>query len=254
MDVTTYDLEKLAADDVISIDVATRFFYTIQDYFDKLTEYLKNYKSYIGHYNPTVVVVSDAERDVFLADCASVRALLTQLGMNTPLNALNNLENAALAGEIKVLSDGIIVFKGLLEITANHVLSARNEPGVQKIKRRIMLVHDDETVLANLTDMLSDHFTVLSEKSVLTAIEDLKSQLPEIFLIFTEMRDICGYELAYFIRESKPFRHTPLLFLTGTKDRSELHKTLPVMENKYIHLPVKKEELLKKVSDAFNRP
>jgi CheY-like chemotaxis protein len=253
MEKVTYDLNKLAHNDIINTSVATRFFYNIQDYFDKLTEYLEHYNSYINHYNPTVVVVSDDERKVFIAACASVRALLTQLGMNTPLNELNTMENAALSGAIKDLSDGMLVFKGLLEITANHVLAAQNPPDSPLFKRTIMVVHDDDEALKSLSDMLSAKYHPILEKGGMTAIGELKNHIPEMFLIFTEMNEICGYELAFFIRENESFRHTPLLFLTETKDRSDLHKTLPDSGKRYIHLPVKESDLLDIIDKEFTR-
>jgi CheY-like chemotaxis protein len=252
MDIITYDLAKLAENDVINTSVATRFFYTMQDYFDKLTEFTQHYHSYINHYNPTVVVVSDAERNIFIAACATVRALLTQLGMSSPLNELNNLENAALAGSIEELSDGMIKFHGMLEIAATHIEAARKAPGTGLEKKKVMLVHDDKTTLKSVAAMLKDHYTVISELNGSDAIASLNSHTPEAFVIFTEMEGICGYQLAFYLKQHELFGHTPIIFLVESVSRNEGHKVLPFNELDYIFLPVKKDTLLQKIENAIS--
>jgi CheY-like chemotaxis protein len=239
MDIITYDLDKLAVNDVINTDMATRFFYTLQEYFDKLTEFTNNYHSYINHYNPTVVVVSEDERNVFIADCSGVRALLMQLGMNMPMNELNNLENAALSGAIKELSDGMIKFHGMLKIAAEHIEKARISPGEPAQRKKILLVHDNADMLRSLASMLDGYYMVTTLLGGLEAVKELDNHAPDMFMIFTEMKGICGYD--------EKFRHTPIIFLTETKYRSILHEALPFNEMHYIHLPIEKEELLERV-------
>jgi PleD family two-component response regulator len=244
-------MEKLAQDNIIDTGVASRFFYSLQDYYDTLTEYITHYDSYIHHYNPIVVVASDAEKNIFFAACSKTRAMLTQLGLTASLSGLDMMENAARAGDIKELSDRLVMFHGMLEIAANHILAAQKEPGSEPVKRKLMLVHDDDKMVNKLNAMLDDAYNVISFTSGSIAVRALESHLPEVFLLLIEMKDICGYELALYIREHDRFKHTPILFLEGEATCRKRHNIMPLLEARYIRLPTERETLHQKIEGVM---
>jgi CheY-like chemotaxis protein len=245
-------MAKLGENDVINTGVATRFFYTLQDYFDKLTDFTQHYQSYINHYNPTVVVHSEAERNIFIAACATVRALLTQLGMSSPLNELNNMENAALAGSIEELSDGMIKFHGMLEIAATHIQAAQKTPESILDKKKVMVVHEDEAVLKSIEAMLKEHYEVIALTNGLGAIKEMDAHSPDVFLVLDEMQGICGYQLAFYLREHEQFGHTPIIFMAESANHGEGHQVLPSNTVQYVYLPIKKDNMLQKIKKSIS--
>jgi CheY-like chemotaxis protein len=245
-------MSKLAENKIMDTSTVSWFFYDNKEYFNKLTEYVNNYPHYLANYNPTVVVVSEDEKKVFIQDCANVRAILTQLGMTLALSELNNMENAVLAGEIKELDDGFTKFHATLEIYANIIDEA--EKGALAVKPAFLLVTDNQDVQYSMTQALEKKYVVIPASSGEEVIELLENTLSFALIILSlDMPDITGYELAYLIHEHSRFKITPLFFLVDGIKSDPIRNALPHLKDRYIQLPVKdKKKLLALIENEIN--
>jgi CheY-like chemotaxis protein len=239
----SYDISKLAENKIMDTSTISWFFYDNNEYFKKLNEFVKNHPHYLTNYNPTVVVVSEDEKKVFIQDCAGVRAILTQLGMTLALSELNNMENAVLAGEIKELDDGLTKFYATMEIYANIIEDA--EIGAITVKPALLLVTDDDNVLQGIAKTLEKKYVIISAASGEEVIELLENTLDfALIMLSLDMPGLGGYELGYLIHEHTRFKNTPLFFLVDGIKTDPIRNALPHLKDRYIQLPVRDRKKL----------
>jgi CheY-like chemotaxis protein len=239
----SYDINKLAENKIMDTSTVSWFFYDNKEYFNKLTEFVKNHPHYLANYNPTVVVVSEDEKKVFIQDCANVRAILTQLGMTLALSELNNMENAVLAGEIKELDDGFTKLHATLEIYANIIEDAEIE--ALAVKPAVLLVTDNQDVQQSMTQALEKKYVIIPASSGEEVIELLENTLAFALIILSlDMSGINGYELGYLIHEHERFKNTQLFFLVDGIKSDPIRNALPHMKDRYIQLPVRDKKKL----------
>jgi CheY-like chemotaxis protein len=247
-----YDVKKLTDSKIMDTSTVSLFFYDSSEYFSKLTEYLKNYSHYLTNYNPTVVVVSEDEKKMFIRDCANMRVILTQLGMTLALGELNNMENAVLAGEIKELDDGLTKFHATLEIYANVVEEA--ETGIINVKPAALLVTEDPATLRSLTSALEKKYVVISASSVNEVFELMENTVSfAVIFLAMETSGMSGYGLAFYILEHERFKQTPLFFLTESGMSDPIRDALPQLKSRYIRLPLPdRKKLITLVEEGLN--
>ena len=117
----TYDLNKLAASGNFDIDAGPRFFYTTQEYFDALTDFVSHFRQDLGNYTPAFVINSDPDREEFLRECFAVRAKFMSLGITPLLDTLAVMEDAVISRNLKAFSDGQIRLHATLKICRDEI-------------------------------------------------------------------------------------------------------------------------------------
>lgn len=122
----TYNLEKLSQSGNFDIDASTRFYYNMQEYFDALTFFSKNYHRCLSNYTPAFVVHSDPDRERFMKECFEIRADFMRLGITALLEALVVMEDAAISRNQKAFSDGQISFHATIKICKDEIEAAAN--------------------------------------------------------------------------------------------------------------------------------
>jgi hypothetical protein len=122
----TYNLEKLSSSGKFDIEVSARFYYNMQEYFDALTDFAKNYHHDLSNYTPAFVVNSDDDREQFMKECFEVRADFVRLGMTALLESLVVMEDAAISRNQKAFSDGQVGFHATLRICKDEIEAAAN--------------------------------------------------------------------------------------------------------------------------------
>lgn len=111
-----YDMEKLEASGKMDVSVCSRFYYTQQDFFDELTNFIENHNTGFSNYTPAFVVNSEEDRKEFLNECFEARAQLTRIGMTALLDELSVMEDAAIHRNMKEFADGQIKYGATMEI------------------------------------------------------------------------------------------------------------------------------------------
>jgi two-component system alkaline phosphatase synthesis response regulator PhoP len=120
------------------------------------------------------------------------------------------------------------------------------------MEKRILVVDDDELVLAALNELLSPEgyvvHTVLSAKE---ALERLDQDGYDLLLLDIIMPEIDGYELCREIREKEKYRETPIVFLTAKNREEDRVRGLEVGGNLFLSKPISPNKLLKIISDTI---
>ncbi|MDD9899513.1 MAG: response regulator [Alphaproteobacteria bacterium] len=77
---------------------------------------------------------------------------------------------------------------------------------------------------------------------------------PDIIVCDIEMEPINGFEFLKLLREQEgEVSKTPVLFLTGSAQKEDVHKAIELGVNGYVVKPVTPENLKKKLTDVLNR-
>lgn len=116
----------------------------------------------------------------------------------------------------------------------------------------IAIIEDNEGIRTNLVDLFEhyDFKTVCAENGE-EGLALIKNQLPDMVLTDIMMPKLNGIKMIEILKQSKKFRHIPIIFLTAkgeTEDRLIGFKTGAI---DYIAKPFNSEELLLKVQNLF---
>lgn len=120
--------------------------------------------------------------------------------------------------------------------------------------QEIMLVDDDNAILDMVEIILKrDGYHIVRAQSPLQALEIIKSQTPDCFILDAMMPDMDGLMLC---RRLRAFEHTaniPVLFLTGQADRYGVVDALASGADDYLRKPFQPRELMARVRALIRR-
>ena len=118
-------------------------------------------------------------------------------------------------------------------------------------RKNILLVDDDPTFLKLVKSWLSEDYRVTIVNSGMQAITYLATNRPDLILLDYEMPVTSGPQVLEMIRSESKTSDIPVIFLTGKGDKESVMKVVSLKPNGYLLKTMKKEELLKNVSDFF---
>jgi DNA-binding response OmpR family regulator len=85
------------------------------------------------------------------------------------------------------------------------------------MKKQIMVVDDDETVLALVDIVLRRHgFSVIKENDPQAVLDSLRLDPPDLMILDFMMPDMDGLELCQALRSQPQTSHTPIIILSAT--------------------------------------
>ena len=168
------------------------------------------------------------------------------------INALKNsdYENekveafvSAFLGSVAMLSIDIQMAK-YLEKKTETVSGKKNGNAGEKI---ILAVDDAAISLTLLKKSLQgEPFKLICVNSGESALQYLKNDDPDLFILDIEMPKMNGYELAEKIRESG--HEAPIIFLTGNSAKEYLIKAIQAGASDFVVKPICKENLTGKIN------
>ncbi|HKO99768.1 MAG TPA: PAS domain S-box protein [Pyrinomonadaceae bacterium] len=122
-------------------------------------------------------------------------------------------------------------------------------------KSRVLIVDDDEKVLALLGDLLTEEgYEVLLASNGVVAIELVKSFDPDLVISDVVMPVVDGFELCRRIKRDQPSAPIPVLLMSGMRYTSDdSMEGLIAGADDYLSIPFRHEELLVKVARLTER-
>jgi len=111
------------------------------------------------------------------------------------------------------------------------------------MSKTILAVDDMPEILSFVNNALKNFYKVVAVPSAKAALNVVKAQKPDLFLLDIDMPEMDGFELLRIIRSSAEFKKTPVVFLTGNSSRD--HVTAAMLEgcNDFIVKPTTYEYL-----------
>lgn len=116
---------------------------------------------------------------------------------------------------------------------------------------KILLVEDDKTIVANLTEFLqSEEFEVKSTDSQKVAMELIKSQNFDLVLVDISLSEGNGYALCLAIKSACDL---PVIFVSASGDEFSVVTGLDMGADDYVAKPFRPRELLSRIRSVLRR-
>jgi len=111
------------------------------------------------------------------------------------------------------------------------------------LSKKILAVDDMPEILSFVNSALKNYYKIVAVTSAKAALNYMKAQKPDLFLLDIDMPEMDGFELLRIIRSTTEYKKTPVVFLTGNSSRD--HVTAAMLEgcNDFIVKPTTYEYL-----------
>lgn len=124
--------------------------------------------------------------------------------------------------------------------------------GRELANRTVLIVDDDEALVASLGAGLSDEgYSIVSASDGEQALARFKEERPDLVILDLMLPGVDGISVCRMIRRSSP---VPVIMLTAKKDEVDKIVGLEVGADDYITKPFSFRELLARVKSALRRP
>jgi CheY-like chemotaxis protein len=92
------------------------------------------------------------------------------------------------------------------------------------IKRKILVVDDDEAVLEYLQAKLGSRFDLVSTNAPENVLRLARAEQPDLIVCDFDMPDMDGADVSAALYDNNATRHIPLLFLTGLATPADIKR------------------------------
>jgi len=123
---------------------------------------------------------------------------------------------------------------------------------MNSIRKIIMLVDDDHTILQTGRSMLKDHYDVFPLPSADKLFEVLKKVTPDLILLDIKMPGIGGPEAMTLLKADVHYSKIPVIFLTASNDRDSVFKGVALGAADFILKPFTANDLLFRIGKQLN--
>jgi CheY-like chemotaxis protein len=111
----------------------------------------------------------------------------------------------------------------------------------------VLAVDDRPEILTTVSSALSGHYKTLCAPSGKVALDIIAQQNIGLFILDIDMPEMNGFELAQSIRNTRNYKDTPIIFLTGNSSRERIQRAISLGISDFIVKPAYNETLLAKV-------
>ena len=119
------------------------------------------------------------------------------------------------------------------------------------MKKRILVVDDDNMNLARTRIILGKEYDVVLADSGIEALAKLQNKKADMVLLDIDMPGMNGLET--FERMKKFAADIPVLFLTASGLKEDVQNAIKLGAVNYLKKPYRPEELLKRISQEFEK-
>ena len=112
----------------------------------------------------------------------------------------------------------------------------------------LLLVDDDEIIVANLLDLFSEEHLCDTAGTAEEALKRLEARDYDVVITDIAMPGMSGEDLLGFIKSYRP--RTPVIFISGSMDRQRAEGLLVKGAFNYLMKPFRLEEIEEKVARA----
>jgi CheY-like chemotaxis protein len=90
------------------------------------------------------------------------------------------------------------------------------------MKAKILVLDDEQTIRLLLEDFLTKrNYEVVAQKDGMSALEWLETNIPDLIICDIQMPYMDGHEFLKKVRQRGYTKHTPVVMLSGSKEKSE---------------------------------
>jgi CheY-like chemotaxis protein len=89
------------------------------------------------------------------------------------------------------------------------------------MRKKILVIDDEQTIRLLLEKYLAKNYDVVAKKDGTEALEWLEGNLPDLIICDIQMPNMDGYTFLEKLRHRGFTKHTPVVMLSGSSERSE---------------------------------
>ena len=117
--------------------------------------------------------------------------------------------------------------------------------------KRVLVVDDDDMNLMRTKKILGNEYDVFFASSGVEALDTMKREKMDLVLLDIEMPRMNGFET--FERMKEFAADTPVIFLTASGLKEDVQNAIKLGAVNYLKKPYRPEELLKRISQEFEK-
>ncbi|MCD8291967.1 MAG: response regulator [Prevotella sp.] len=118
---------------------------------------------------------------------------------------------------------------------------------------KLLVIDDDEDIKEYVKDVMGKYFIVETAPDVVTGLNIVKNNQPDLILCDVLMPEINGYEFVRKMKEDKSLNHIPIILLTSLSDDSDRIKAYECGADDYITKPFSVSLLLTRIINIINQ-
>ena len=138
-----------------------------------------------------------------------------------------------------------------MDLLLNDIENYMDEESRHSRRKSILIVDDDVSYMAMISDWLKDIYRVSKAHSGLQAITWLAKNHADLILLDYEMPVTSGPQVLEMLRSDASTSHIPVIFLTGKGDKESIMKVLALKPEGYLLKTIKKNELRENIAHYF---
>ena len=128
-----------------------------------------------------------------------------------------------------------------------------NEVAEDSLRGKVLVVEDNDDILAILRQLLSSKYKVLTAYNGKEALEILENEPVDLVVTDIMMPVMDGMELLRLIRENADYTHLPVIMLTAKRDDQDRAESYSAGADAYITKPFNSNVLLSRVENLMER-
>lgn len=128
-----------------------------------------------------------------------------------------------------------------------------NEVAEDNLRGKVLVVEDNDDILAILRQLLSSKYQVLTAYNGKEALEILENEPVDLVVTDIMMPVMDGMELLRVIRENADYTHLPIIMLTAKRDDQDRAESYSAGADAYITKPFNSNVLLSRVENLMER-
>ena len=119
----------------------------------------------------------------------------------------------------------------------------------EQIRKKIVVADDDTDTLELLKDYLeSENFDVFTVFNGIQLFDILKIHKTDIILLDIMMNWISSYDLCRTLKQSKEFKHIPIIFISAKTNETNIELGFNSYTNNYVKKPFELKKLIEKIN------
>jgi PleD family two-component response regulator len=135
----------------------------------------------------------------------------------------------------------------------NRAIVYDEEISIQELKKTLLIVDDENTILRLLRDRLSGiGYNVITAKDGISAIKTAKEIHPDAIVLDLILPDIDGFEVCRQIKENLHTHSSKIIMLSKNKQKKSIVKGLYCGADDYITKPFSMSELEARIMRVLN--
>lgn len=151
--------------------------------------------------------------------------------VQVPVSRTNYEDREIILGQTQFIPELNVLENNMISPgSLDHILAAGKKPN-------ILVIDDNEELLAFISETLTDKYIVATAKSGEDGLEEIKKQLPDLIISDVMMPGINGLELCRKLKNDIQTSHIPIVLLTAKSGEENEYEGLVTGADYYIEKP-----------------